>query len=269
MGTTAGLWSGGVPFGLPGDQRRDEARSLVYTSAPLDAPLTILGRARAILHVASSARVMGVAVSLADVDPDGVSQLVAKGMLNGTRRHSLTEPEPLEPGVVEELAIDIDATAWRFLPGHRLRVAIAAADWPNVWPTPEIGTLTVHHGPARPTRLILPVVPDDGDATPPSFVSSPVAVRHAAAFEPPATWTVSEDALTGRVGGHDPARDGTRHAAGEPASSATPAASARWTLGTRRTRSRAAGTAVRARSTATRCGRAPMWSWHPTPTIST
>ena len=142
---------------------------------------------------------MGVAVSLADVDPDGASQLVAKGMLNGTRRHSLTEPEPLEPGVVEELAIDIDATAWRFLPGHRLRVAIAAADWPNVWPTPEIGTLTVHHGPARPTRLILPVVPDEGDATPPSFVSSPVAVRHAAAFEPPATWTVSEDVLTGRV----------------------------------------------------------------------
>ena len=188
-----------MPFGLPGDQRPDEARSLVYTSTPLDAPLTILGRARAIVHVASSARVMGVAVSLADVAPDGASQLVAKGMLNGTRRHSLTEPEPLEPGVVEELAIDVDATAWRFLPGHRLRVAIAAADWPNVWPTPEIGTLTVHHGPARPTRLILPVVPDEGEATPPSFVPSPVVVRHAASFEPPATWTVSEDVLTGRA----------------------------------------------------------------------
>ena len=142
---------------------------------------------------------MGVAVSLADVGPDGASQLVAKGMLNGTRRHSLTDPEPLEPGVVEELTIDVDATAWRFLPGHRVRVAIAAADWPNVWPTPEIGTLTVHHGPARPTRVILPVVPDVGDATPPSFEPSPVVVRHAAAFEPPATWTVSEDVLTGRV----------------------------------------------------------------------
>ena len=215
-------------------------------------PLTILGRPRAIIHVASSARVMGVAVSLADVDPDGTSQLVAKGMLNGTRRHSLTDPEPLEPGAVEELAIDVDATAWRFRPGHRVRVAIAAADWPNVWPTPEVGTLTVHHGPARPTRLILPVVPEDGDATPPTFAASPVVARHGAAFEPPATWAVSEDALTGRMAVEGPAPDGARHAARKRVSSATPAACARWTRGTPRMPLRAAGTAVRVRSTATR-----------------
>jgi uncharacterized protein len=199
VGTTAGLWSGGVPFGLPGDQRRDEARSLTYTSAPLVASLTIIGRARAVLHLASSARVLGVVASLADVGPDGASHLVSKGMLNGTRRRSLTNPEPLEPGVVEEMTIDLDAAGWRFLPGHRVRVAIAAADWPNVWPTPEPGTLTVHHGPARPSRLILPVVPDEGDAPPPWFVSSPVVVRHAADLEPPATWSVTEDPLTGRA----------------------------------------------------------------------
>jgi hypothetical protein len=199
VGTTAGLWSGGVPFGLPGDQRSDEARSLVYTSAPLEGPLTILGRAKAIVHVASSARVMGVVVSLADVAPDGASHLVAKGMLNGTRRRSLTEPAPLEPGVIEEMAIEIDATGWRFLRGHRVRLSVAAADWPNVWPTPEPGTLTVHRGSTRPSRLILPEVPDDGDATPPPFEPSPVAVHHAAANEPPAKWAVREDALTGRV----------------------------------------------------------------------
>jgi predicted acyl esterase len=45
VGTTGGLWSGGVPFGLPDDQGADEARSLTYTGRPLDAPLTILGRA--------------------------------------------------------------------------------------------------------------------------------------------------------------------------------------------------------------------------------
>ena len=199
VGTAAGLWSGGVPFGLPGDQRSDEARSLVYTSAPLDAALTILGRAKAVVHVTSSAQVMGVAVSLADVAPDGASHLVAKGMLNGTRRRSFTEPEPLEPGMVEEIAIDIDATGWRFLPGHRVRLSVAAADWPNVWPTPEAGTLTVHRGPTRPSRLILPEVPDEGDDSPPAFVPSPVAVHHAAASEPPATWAIREDALTGRV----------------------------------------------------------------------
>ena len=54
VGTAGGLWSGGVPFGLPGDQRTDEARSLVYTSSVLAAPLSILGRAQAVLNVAAS-----------------------------------------------------------------------------------------------------------------------------------------------------------------------------------------------------------------------
>jgi putative CocE/NonD family hydrolase len=32
VGVTSGLWSGGIPFGLPGDQRLDEAFSQVYTT---------------------------------------------------------------------------------------------------------------------------------------------------------------------------------------------------------------------------------------------
>ncbi len=51
VGVTGGLWSGGIQFGLPGDQRPDEALSLVYTSEPLDDELAILGRARADLVV--------------------------------------------------------------------------------------------------------------------------------------------------------------------------------------------------------------------------
>ena len=199
VGVGGGLWSGGVPFGLAGDQRGDEAHALVYTSAPLDAAVSILGRARAVVHVASSVTVLGVAVSLSDVAPDGASHLVAKGMLNGTRRKSLTRPVPLEPGVVEPLAIDLDATGWRFGAGHRIRLAIAGADWPNVWPTPEPASLAVHRGSEAPSRLILPVVPDDGPVAPPVFAPSPVAARHAVAFDPPATWTVTRDALTGKA----------------------------------------------------------------------
>jgi putative CocE/NonD family hydrolase len=199
VGVAGGLWSGGVPFGIPGDQRPDEARSLVYTSAPLSVPLSILGRAQAVIHVASSAPVLGIAVSLSDVAPDGSSHLVAKGMLNGTRRTSLTEPEALQPGAVEALTIDLDATGWRFNAGHRLRLAIAGADWPNVWPTPELATLEVHSGTAAPSRLHLPVVPDAGPVPPPAFVPSPVVVRRGADFQPSATWTVSRDALTGRA----------------------------------------------------------------------
>jgi putative CocE/NonD family hydrolase len=199
VGLTNGLWSGGVQFGLPGDQRPDEALSLTYTTAPLDAPLSILGRARADLHVAASVAVLGVAVSLCDVAPDGASHLVAKGMLNGTRRSSLTDPEPLVPGEVVPLTIEIDATAWRFNAGHRIRVSIAGADFPNVWPTPSPATLELHRSAEARSRIVLPVVPDDGPIAPPAFAPSPVVVRHVSAFDPPASWTVTRDGLTGRV----------------------------------------------------------------------
>ena len=149
--TTGGLWSGGVPFGLPGDQRPDEARRWSTRRDRSTPTVAILGRPRAIVHLRRQRRGhrrRGRACPMSL--PTARSHLVAKGMLNGTRRDSLTDPEPLAPGELAELTIDIDATGWRFLAGHRIRVAIAAADWPNVWPTPETGTLDVWHG-AGPT----------------------------------------------------------------------------------------------------------------------
>lgn len=198
VGVMGGLWSGGLQFGLPGDQRPDEAFSLVYTSAPLEEELHVIGRTRAVLHVSSTASVIGFATSLADVAPDGTSHLLAKGMLNATRRASLTDPEPLTPGEVYELPIEIDTTAWVFPAGHRIRLAIASADWPNVWPTPEPATNTVHRGAARPSRLVLPTVPPTGSATPPRFLPSPREMaRHSDRTDPPA-WEVVHGLLSGR-----------------------------------------------------------------------
>jgi hypothetical protein len=156
-----------------------------------------LGRPRVRLQVASTAKVMGFAVSLSAVAPDGTSCLVAKGMLNGTRRESYSDPSPMDPGSVYALDIDIDATAWTFTRGHRIRLSIASADFPNVWPTPEAGTNTVLFGGAHPSCLVLPTVPARGSATPPAFRPSPKAPSpHAAAPEPP-TWRVEQDVLTG------------------------------------------------------------------------
>lgn len=199
VGVAGGLWSGGIQFGLPGDQRTDEAFSLVYTSPPLENDLPILGWPRAVLHLASSASVMGFAASLSEVAPDGTSHLVCKGMLNGTRRESLTDPRPLVPGEIVELNIELDCTGWVFAKGHRIRLSLASADWPNVWPTPEPGINTVYRGPRHPSRLILPVVPARGSATPPPFAPSAVLPsRHAEAIHPP-TWQVSYDLITGRA----------------------------------------------------------------------
>lgn len=197
VGLTGGLWSGGLQFGLPADQRPDEALSLVFTSLPLDEEVHILGRPRVTLHVSSTASIMGFAVSLSDVAPDGVSHLVAKGMLNGTRRDSLSTPAAMEPGTVYALEIEVDATAWIFAPGHRIRLSVASADFPNVWPTPEAGTNTVHFGAGQASCLVLPTVLAQGSAAPPLYRPSPKTLtRHALAPEPP-TWRVEEDVLTG------------------------------------------------------------------------
>lgn len=200
VGLAGGLWSGGLPFGLPTDQRPDEAFSLVYTSEPLTEELAILGWPRAILHVSSTAEIMAFSAGLCDVAPDGTSALVAKGILNATRRASLTTPEPLVPGQVYELAIEIDCTGWIFEPGHRIRLDVASADYPNSWPTPLPGTNRVYRGGPYASRLILPVVANRGSAPAPSFRPSPQPRTIPASPPEAPPWQVTHDMLGGRVG---------------------------------------------------------------------
>jgi hypothetical protein len=143
--------------------------------------------------------VIGFAVSLCDVAPDGTSHLVAKGMLNATRRETFRAFAPLTPGEIYELDIQIDCTAWVFAKGHRIRLVIASADWPNVWPTPYPATNQVHWGPQRPSRLILPTVPARGSAPPPAFKPSTQSVSSPAEASGRPEWRVSRNHLTGRT----------------------------------------------------------------------
>lgn len=198
VGVHGGLFSGGIPFGLPGDQRPDEALSLTYTTPPLEEDLCVLGRPRARLYVESSATVIGFVVALSDVSENGSSHLVCKGALNATRRHSLTHPEPLEPGKIVALEIELDATGWVFKKGQRIRLSVANADWPNLWPTPEAAQSRLYFGQNRPSCLVLPVVPDQGSAEPATFMSSPLSVISPADSSKPPTWEVCRDLLTGR-----------------------------------------------------------------------
>ena len=199
VGVTAGLWSGGLPIGLPGDQRPDEAFSLVYTTEPLREEVHILGWPRAVLHASSSAPVIGFVTTLGEVAPDGTSHLVTRGMLNATRRDSFEEPVPLVPDQAYELDIQLDCTSWVFAKGHRIRLSISSADWPNVWPTPQLASNRVFRGSARPSRLILPIVPAQGSLAPPQFRPSPRLVASPAWATEPPTWQVTSDQISGRT----------------------------------------------------------------------
>lgn len=211
-GLQGGLWSGGLPFGLPGDQRPDEALSLVYTSALLRQPVTVCGNAVARLRASSSAPVAAFVAKLSDVAPDGASALVARGILNGTRRNGVVTPEPMVPGEEYGLDIELDCTSWRFEAGHRLRLAISGSDFPNSWPTPLTATLTVRDGAASQSRLELPVAASGGISSP--AFRPPPARPATGATQSPHVWRVEEDVLgqtltvtVGR-GGRSPAPDG-------------------------------------------------------------
>ncbi len=115
--------------------------------------LEIAGHPRLRLRVVSDAPVATLAARLCDVFPDGTSALVTRGTLNLTRREGLDRAEPLEPGVAYDVEVELEATAWRWRPGQRVRLALAGSDWPNAVAPPAPVTLEVLGG-----ELVLPVL---------------------------------------------------------------------------------------------------------------
>jgi putative CocE/NonD family hydrolase len=158
VGTTFGMFSAGSPLITPVDQRLEEAYSTSWTSSPLTAPLEILGYPEALIYVSVSTDIAALSVRLIDVAPDGSAALVTKGVLNLTHRESHSDPSPVEPGQIYALRIELDATSWYFAAGHSLRVSIAAADFPNSWPTPKLHTGMIYLGGEQPSSITLPVL---------------------------------------------------------------------------------------------------------------
>ena len=83
-------------------------------------------------------------------------------------------PDILADGAVAELVIDLLPTSWVFREGHRLRISIAGADYPTFRlheqlspsndPDDEnsiVPTVSIHRGEAYPSRIVLPVVPNE------------------------------------------------------------------------------------------------------------
>ncbi len=199
VGVSNGYWSaGGISFYLADDQRADEAYSSVYTTPPLEQAVRLLGWPRVILHAASSARVATFVAKLADVAPDGHSVLIVDGSLNATRRKSLTDPQPLTPGEVYELDIPMNPTGWVIQPGHRLRLAVASSDFPNLWPTPERARNRIYRGGAYASRVILPAVPA-ASLEPPQLLPPSRLPAIVQSYGQPPRQQVVHDQITGAV----------------------------------------------------------------------
>ncbi len=154
------------------DQRAVEARDdvLVFTTPALEQPLNVTGRIKCVLYLSSDALDTDAAVRLCDVYPDGRSLLIADGILRLGLRNSKTRRDPLEPGVVYRVEVDLWSTSMIFNAGHCLRLSLSGSNFPRWDLNPGTGAVwtdgceyivqddTVHFGGEYSSAIILPLV---------------------------------------------------------------------------------------------------------------
>ncbi len=198
VGATAWIsCAGSMPWGVSSDQGPDEAMSLCYTWEPLDQELVMMGHPVLRARVMTDRPVTYLSAKVVDVFPDGAASLVVRGMANLAHADPRSGRVPIEPGVAYDLELELEAVAWTFDAGHRLRLDLAGADWPNAWAPPESATVTIDR---VHTSLELPVLagpaPVNGEPSLPPSAQPQVDPR---ANSPAgwATWRIVEDVIEG------------------------------------------------------------------------
>ena len=147
----------GNPADLPPDQRAEDGRSVCIDHRVGEAPVDLLGRAVARLRLRSTHDRGHVIIRLCDVAPDGSSTLVSRGVLNLVKRDGMDRVAPLTPHEDVDVEVPLVGAGYRFVPGHRIRVALANHYWPWVWPHAVEDTLEVD---LEHSWVTLPLVPD-------------------------------------------------------------------------------------------------------------
>jgi uncharacterized protein len=184
------------PWG-PIDQRPVEKRKdvLVYTSAPLKQDLEVTGPIRVVLYASTSALDTDFTAKLVDVFPNGEARNLTDGILRVRYRDGLEKAELAEPSKVYPLAIDVGVTSNVFLAGHAIRVEISSSNFPRFDRNPNTGRpfadetalkkarQMVYHSRQYPSRVLLPVVPDEA-RRPGAELTSASAARYGAKRSP-------------------------------------------------------------------------------------
>ena len=150
------------------EQNAVEARGdvLVYTTDVLKSDMEITGPVKAVLYVKTDAPHTDFTVKLIDVHPNGKAYNVSDGIL---RRAYTIQEAP------HEISIELWPTSMLFHKGHRIRIEVSSSNYPrydrnlntggdNATQTMYlIAHQTIHHNAMAPSRIILPVIPREGN----------------------------------------------------------------------------------------------------------
>ena len=157
----------------PQDQQAAESRRdvLIYTTPAFSKATEITGPISLDLYVSSSAVDTDFTGMLVDVWPSDFAQNLTSGILRLRYRKSQESPELAKPGEIYHITLDLLATSNVFLAGHKLRLEVSSSNFPRFDRNMNTGeeqahatrmvkaTNVVYHDKARPSALIVPVVP--------------------------------------------------------------------------------------------------------------
>jgi putative CocE/NonD family hydrolase len=104
---------------------------LIYTTEVLQAPVSVQGGMRVELFMSCDRTDTDVSVRLCDVYPDGRSMILTDGIQRARFRESTATEVLLEPNVTTEMTVTLEEMAHTFLPGHRIKLVLAGADYPR------------------------------------------------------------------------------------------------------------------------------------------
>ncbi len=169
------------------DQRFASSRPdvLTYVSEPLTEDLTIAGPILANIYVSTTGTDSDWIVKLIDVYPGdaprsescsvpmgGFQMHVAGEIMRGKFRNSMEHPEPMVPGEVARIDIDLKDRYHTFLAGHRIMVHVQSSWFPAYDRNPQtfvdiyhaqpkdyqMATQTVYRSAGNPSHLVLGVM---------------------------------------------------------------------------------------------------------------
>ncbi len=156
-----------------------------FTTPAMTQDYYVNGPIQADVWISTTAADAGLLVRITDVSPDGSSREITNGILTASLRqvdtsrsrymngemiqpwHPYTEAsrEAVGSGTPVLLPIEVFPSSFVIKQGHKLRVTVGASDFPHGLPPLAdladqlIGVLTIYSDAARPSSVVLPVVP--------------------------------------------------------------------------------------------------------------
>ena len=146
---------------------------LTFDSAPVAADTEVTGPIEAKVFVSCTCRDLDLWVRLYDVAPDGTAfNLMSPGpdVVRASYRDKAKGRQLLRPGQIYELDVSGAVTSNLFKQGHRMRVQLSGAFFPDFSRNLQTGEsevtvskmqkamLRIHHDPAHASRVVLPIV---------------------------------------------------------------------------------------------------------------